>query len=494
MYTVMLVDDEQAVLDTLTQTIQWQPLGVNTILTATDGRQALSEMQENKVDLLITDIKMPQMDGLELLRQVRTLYPSVRCILLTAYGEFEYARQSLRLGVENYLLKPFRQEELEKTIEKALDNIYANKQNDTRLFMDNILMRWLTSDISAEELSERAALLDLNIYLKEYCVMVFRKVTRCSLNALGKEIREKAGSAFAIYDFWNNQGQYFMIAGASSLSSTALGDIINAASTALDMNGAFLAAVGIVSTGFENLSRSYQSARELLDTARENSTNVILTPDSGFERYKDSLSHGLDILFHIEDSELRQTGYQQFAQKISAGAAPTDAVLAALSHNLYQLFENQFPGKSEIHAQLQNRIHLSAASASNDFSAIVIELLEYSYLLFQYHFEQLSPVIQNAVSYIHTNYADSLSIKEFCNKNKMNTAYFGFLFKKETGMFFNNYLIQYRISRSLRLLEDTQMQVGEIAEAVGFSSASYFVSSFKKQTGLSPVKYRSMQL
>lgn len=98
------------------------------------------------------------------------------------------------------------------------------------------------------------------------------------------------------------------------------------------------------------------------------------------------------------------------------------------------------------------------------------------------------------MDYIHTHYAESLSIKEFCNRNKMNTAYFGYLFKKETGMFFNNYLIQYRICRSLRLLEDTQMPVGEIAEAVGFSSASYFVSSFKKQTGISPVKYRSLQL
>lgn len=76
----------------------------------------------------------------------------------------------------------------------------------------------------------------------------------------------------------------------------------------------------------------------------------------------------------------------------------------------------------------------------------------------------------------------------------MNTAYFGFLFKKETGMFFNNYLTQYRVCCSLRLLETTQMQIGEISEAVGFSSANYYVSCFKKQTGLSPARYRSLQL
>lgn len=388
MYTVMLVDDEQAVLDTLIRTIQWQPLGVNQILTAGDGILALSIMRENKVDLLITDIKMPQMDGLELLRQVKVLYPSIRCILLTAYGEFEYARKALRLGVENYLLKPFRQEELEKTIEKALDNIYANKENDTRLFRDNILIRWLTGDISAEELSERASLLNLNIYLKEYCVMVFRKTGRCSMSALGKEMKERAEKSLTLYDFWNSQGQYFMIAGAASLSLPALCSLIRDAAEKLDVSGSFLAAVGNICTGYENLSGSCQSARELLDTADAGQEAMIFTPDSKMEQYRDSLSQGLDTLFHIEDSELRLAGYRQFAEKISAKASTSSAILAALTHNLYRLFENQFPGKPEIHSQIYGRIHLSSASVSGDFSSVITELLEYSYLLFKYHFEQ----------------------------------------------------------------------------------------------------------
>ena len=95
MYTVLLTDDEPSILDTLSTTIHWQQFGVSVVLTAMDGHHALDVMSHQKVDLLITDIQMPHMDGLALLSEVRTLYPDTHCILLTAYSEFEYAKKAL---------------------------------------------------------------------------------------------------------------------------------------------------------------------------------------------------------------------------------------------------------------------------------------------------------------------------------------------------------------------------------------------------------------
>ena len=128
MYTVLLADDEPTILEFLSSSINWKQFGVDTILTAADGYQALQIRQNTNVDLLITDIKMPNMDGLTLLKEVRLSYPDTHCILLTAYGEFEYARTAIQLGVENYLLKPLKKEELEATIEKALDHIYQQEE------------------------------------------------------------------------------------------------------------------------------------------------------------------------------------------------------------------------------------------------------------------------------------------------------------------------------------------------------------------------------
>lgn len=495
MYSVMLVDDEQAVLDTLTATIQWESLGIHHIFTASNGAAALEQLKENKVDLLITDIKMPGMDGLTLLSKVRTLYPSIRCILLTAYGEFEYARKALELGVENYLLKPFQQNELEKNIEKTLDNIYINRVNDAKLFRHNILMRWVLGDISMDELSERAPLLDVNIYLRQYCCMIFRKLSDCSLHILGDYLKENHAKGQEFYDVWDNRGQYILISAAVSLEPAILSEQIRTAMKALKMEHTFLCAVGTIALGSENLPTSYRQALELLETANTVSCqDIILLPGFPVDAFKDSLSQRLDVLFHIEDSELRQAGYKQFLEKLSSQSSNPSSLLPVLLHSLYCLFENQFPGCTQAHTQLKQRIHLTFVSSGENMDELLIELLEYSYLLFQYYFEQLSPVIQRAINYIHMHYSSSISIKEFCAKNKMNTSYFGFLFKKETGMFFNNYLTQYRVCCSLRLLEDTQMQVSEISKAVGFSSSNYYISCFKKQTGLSPVKYRSMRI
>ena len=113
MYHVLLADDEESVLNVLRTSIDWQGLGIETLLTANDGLAALEVFERQQIDLLITDIRMPRLDGLELIRSVRRLYPETHCILLTAYGEFDYARQAIDLGVENYLLKPVAKNEIE---------------------------------------------------------------------------------------------------------------------------------------------------------------------------------------------------------------------------------------------------------------------------------------------------------------------------------------------------------------------------------------------
>ena len=103
MFQVLLCDDEISVTNFLKNSIPWESLGIENIHTASDGREALAVLEKNQVDLLITDIRMPRMDGLELLAKVRQTNPDTHCILLTAYGEFEYAKAAFRLGVDNYL-------------------------------------------------------------------------------------------------------------------------------------------------------------------------------------------------------------------------------------------------------------------------------------------------------------------------------------------------------------------------------------------------------
>ena len=137
MYSILLVDDETAVLDKLSHSIAWEEFGFERVDKAVSGFQALDMLATHPYDILITDIKMPGMDGITLLRNVRRLYSRVRCILLTAFDDFAYVRDALRLGADNYLLKPINNAELASSLTTSLENL-TRSQEDTVAAMGTI--------------------------------------------------------------------------------------------------------------------------------------------------------------------------------------------------------------------------------------------------------------------------------------------------------------------------------------------------------------------
>lgn len=493
MYTVLLVDDEKPILDSLMSEISWAELGVNKVLTASDGLIALQLMELEKVDLLITDIRMPQMDGLELLSRVQALYPQTHSILLTAYGEFDYARQALSFGVENYLLKPLQKEEMEQTIEKALDNLYSNKNknNNNKLFLKNILSRWVNGNISPEELGERSRLLNINVYLNKYCVICIRKQVRtANMSAFFHRCEQQLDDKDT-YSFWDDNGRFVIIIGGNIPAMEKLTGIFYDALLLPDHNGRFLVSIGSLVDNSEDLWQSYQKACDLLETHTTVTSFGVITPLSENHFSDDAQVHELEKLFQENDEQIRRRNYHNFANSLLSDSADSVAY-NSLIHILIRFFTHNFPSRSGIQKELSTRMRLYLAT-TNDPLSLFTELLEFSYLLYRYFIEQLSPVIQQALSYIHNHYQEPISVKDLCTRNKMNTAYLGYLFKNETGTYFNNYLQQYRISAALTLLQDGDMLLNDIAAAVGFASTTYFISCFKKQIGVSPNKYRSQR-
>lgn len=402
MYTVLLTDDEMSVTNSLKSSIPWTSLGIKEIYTAIDGIQALELFGSHRIDLLIADIKMPRMDGLELLKHVRANYPDTHCILLTAYGTFEYARSALRLGVENYLLKPIQIKEITETIENAIDNIYARRDNKEMLFQENILRRWLSGNISGEELWERANILDINLYQSAYCVVSIKKIIKSiSLLPFGEECIKVFNINLNLdcSSVWDNHGRYLLIIGGKTIPSQALCETFEKIAKRMNMLDKVNITIGSVVTSSDDLPISYQSAS----------------------------------LLPVHDSE-------SFS---SIKISPMDTLT----------------------------------------KRIIIPDIEYN---------NLSPIIMKAIEHIQNDYSEGVSIKEFCAKYTMTTAYIGYLFKKETNVFFNDYLNSYRISKAIDMLTSTSYKINDIAIKTGFSTTSYFITAFKKYTGTSPQKYREL--
>lgn len=141
MYKVMLVDDEKLILQGLLNIIEWDKLDLEVIHLAEDGMEALEKFKDNPVDIIVTDINMPRLTGLELLKEIKALDSNVKFIILSGYDEFSYARTAIKLGVENYILKPIDEEELESSLKKLKKKIEEEKSKDIKVLEKNRLLK-----------------------------------------------------------------------------------------------------------------------------------------------------------------------------------------------------------------------------------------------------------------------------------------------------------------------------------------------------------------
>ena len=153
MYKVMLVDDEYMILEGLKQIIPWSELGFEVVKTAKRGQEALDYLNENEVDLLITDVTMPKMSGIDLVRQVRKLYPHLRVLILSGYQEFEYVKQGMELGVKGYLVKPVNKAELAEKVTQIKGELEEEELLDLKkeFYYETMIQKWLNDEINEDE-------------------------------------------------------------------------------------------------------------------------------------------------------------------------------------------------------------------------------------------------------------------------------------------------------------------------------------------------------
>ncbi|WP_285229350.1 response regulator [Paenibacillus polymyxa] len=180
MYKVFIVDDEPFIIEGLYDIVDWSSFGMEIVSHAGNGQAALQALTSQPVDILITDISMPLMNGLDLIREARRVKPELKVIILSGFNEFEYLKEGMQLGIENYLLKPINVEELESTLSNTaskLDHTLSPQADDAygiQILKDNILHRWLTGQIAATEFEERAQFMNLSLDAPDVAVAILR--------------------------------------------------------------------------------------------------------------------------------------------------------------------------------------------------------------------------------------------------------------------------------------------------------------------------------
>ena len=482
MYKVMLVDDEYMILEGLKQILPWGDLGFEVAKTARTGLEALAYLKNESVDLVISDITMPEMTGIAMIDAAYKRGDKFAAIFLSGYQEFEYVKEGIRLGVKDYLVKPVDQEELlaiVKKIKEELDEA-AHRQEQEQLVLENSLSRWLNDELNESDFFE---LMD---HFQTNSAGPFTVIKILSDSAILLEIAKEA----------KKSGQPLLIAGGPQQHQQITLIFTGASEKVLPFlaylkrqyPGLLKIFVGETIKEWENLYESYE---KVLQMEELNNFYPDLLPTSPVD-LADELGEG-EFSFLAFNKSLMIGDQKTIQQELDA--IFDDAVARQL----------QPENARYIAFLLFTDISRQYPTATKDIYEATIEKIRHSHTVYQLKAlledvlqmadrqpleKQFSEMTQRVIEIVQNNYRQDLTLKLVADELHLNAVYLGQVFKKEMHNSFSQYLNQIRIKRAQQLLLHSNLNINEIADEIGYNNTNYFSKMFKKLNGITPKEFR----
>lgn len=515
MYRVLLVDDEKIARIGLRTTFDWERHGFTLVGEASNGQNAMKWIQNQEIDILITDIAMPVMDGLELTRKTKELCPWVKVLLLSCHNDFEYVREGIRLGASDYILKPTLNSDSLITVlnqmKKKLQDESENRQivqqfEDQQLanklkMLEKTFCKALCGDPAAieriktecPEESYRIAALGINVFGKTDAE---RNDLLTELGEVLKQVLYQAFGSFvsvmlrpdlllAALPVHPNQHVTFyeLIEQFSQHTESNLLHVSIGLSVVyenyLDLQNACMEAEKVLAVGF------FRGPCRLL--AAEEQTDSISSSPYPFAAALHELKESLTMGFHSKSEQM---------------------INEIMNHWL-----PQYRSKEEVLQEAEELLSLFAVFKDADSSIIrkirelgrlgyvteVIQHVKDGYQTIVGGEDSPRPdktlhqrIVMEAAAYIKNHYRESISLQEVADAVNVSRNYFSEMFKRVTGEKFIDHLIALRVKRAKELLQGSSLKVYEVAEQSGFNDVKYFSKQFKKIVGLSPAEYQGL--
>lgn len=515
MYKLLLVDDEIMIRNGIKAAIDWLPLGVDEVFTVASGIEALKLLTTQHIDIMFSDINMNEMNGLELIARCKRDYPEVRIIVLSGYDDFEYARESLRLDVLDYLLKPIGKEILIDVVKKQvkyLDDLSISKRKEpfihrtvgTELqinFQEIFVKLFHGKSLSDKE----QGLLNLNMFFDPD--QIVQVVTLFSSTEMYNANRDYLNGnilmqvCIKIVDtkeiglsIRESNKKIILIFFTKSLN-VSIEEIMNDIKKDIVLKGynppSFR--IGSKVKGLAHLNISYNETTFTINEKREELRKDYQIKQSCFnkEEYSDLFIKIKNTMCHvIMDKNQVMMQFDEFVKSLLVFNISTDELrhyCFELTSDLYYEFYDK-SHKSMQKGKMKDLMEALTLATKDDALSITKGSIEFLYI----EEEQLqsNDVISNATSYIKCNLNKDIGVSFLAKKFNYTSNYFSRLFKKEIGMGCNEYVTKMRNEKAQYLLNNTNFPTGKIAGMLGFHDINYFSSAFKRNFGLSPTAYR----
>ncbi len=505
MFNVLIVDDEPMIREGLKTLINWEEYGFQIIALARNGKEGYEEYCRCKPDLMIVDIRMPEMDGISLIELIRAEDTGISFIVLSGYSDFDYAKRAIKAKTAGYLLKPIDEEELIQYLIDMRQNLEKRKQWSSLLqaeycheraeFLASICMNDSTEIANIQETLHRFELDDHG------CQIL---LVQCYENGQGRMKSElvsffedcKKGFVFMVngYAAVYLRSDYSFIFGTDTIKQELMKQIAPYCKSI---------ALGEYMPSVYGIKESYQSALTLIKHQFYFEKGEILT-----KRHRKELEsvHGM-----IKDELVLEEYLNRLYYAIDVANTDTcKTIIDELGRGMISRdFSEQQIKKQFIYIythtmnklmQLNSSLELDSRMVND--SATEIYKIETLPDLMAYIFEQFQSIIKKIdngltgtqmkkmIDLIHKNYNQNLRLESLAVVFNYNSAYLGKLFKNYTGEYFNTYLDKVRIENGKILLQKG-LKVYEVAKKIGYADVDYFHRKFKKYEGVSPSAYRN---
>lgn len=510
MLNILVVDDEKLLCESLKLKIQAiGNVAIDQIYSTTSGEEALDILTQCKVDMMITDIKMPRMNGIALIKEVKERKYSTKFMVLSGYDDYTYVREAFSLGAIDYILKPASIEDLREKIELAIIKIKEDKlheqneqalKNQNRIYtLKNYLSR-LTQDITQED----EDLKKLLSYQKTGIIVIHfneefyaYKQSQVIETLWGEYAKGLVNKASVLYSFWIEEGRFVILynfdeEGIQKRTIEQLESYLLALKGVMESHIAV--SVSRTSEIHEELPVLYKESLEMLKYKILFPSCTVIPYDVRMRKRKSepilsksqlqllAKEDSNDVIQHITEMIQEYFEYERVRDEpIESIEQLYDMMVNRLEHlKEMLLFSNEAKRKKEFD-KFESITHLKVYLREALYEVKKLSLAQN---------QREKTVGEIATKYIKENYHKEIDMSVVANMVSMNYTYFSELFKKQTGMNFRGYIIKVKMEEAKKQLHNPLNKINDIAQHVGYDNPKHFTRAFKNYYGKSPSDYR----
>lgn len=537
MWTTVMIDDDRQVLQSMKKMIPWQKLGAECVGEALDGQQGLKLIQQLEPDIVITDIYMPVMNGLDMIQELQNASYSGKIIILSGYSDFEYARQALRLNVNDYLSKPASLQTIQNVLSRVISELERAEREleerqllhaHLRTYEPFVKKEWIKSVLTGtyDQSEELPLLLDKSIlYQPLHLVMAIEivrtervcnvtvqdwRLFRFAVHNIVQEVLQKQGLFFdyvelhanhaAVWIRWNEVAKHqeaILMNHMYQIAEQLIHNVVEYLQIQLVIGfGTFQSSWNRLAQSTEEAFMSISMKRAAVssekeiyaygqedDMRSEGTRAVRLHVVKFYQELAEAIRQGQEQrsreLVHQFVAEMKQTEQCRpvYVRKIAM------EVWAILKYTLYEIgivLDELVPAE-QLAMEWNELSHVKALEVwLNNKIELISSRKDWNDNL------KHRQVIEFMMDYIHEHYAEDITLSELAEKVYISRNYLSHIFRKATGETFNSYLTRVRMEKARGMILEGKYLIYEIAEKVGYKNVPYFSTLFKKTTGLNP--------